>query len=104
MFTYGIFKNPDTCKRAFGREVEYIEEEDWVKGYEITPISQNSASGILIADPEPESVAKGKVFGLSKKELAIVDRIEGITYKRIDVRTKKGHGAIMYIRNVNTIN
>lgn len=95
-FTYGIFTSPEVCKRALGRDVEYIESEDTVQGYDI------KGSGILMAYPSLDSTAQGKVFEVSDGEVEVIDGIEGSSYKRINITTDKGHNAFMYASNDNS--
>lgn len=81
-----------------------IEQEDEVESFTLYKVNPHYPAAVprLI----PGYSIKGEVYGIDEFTLERLDRLEGYPnlYDRVEVETKKGHRAIMYIWNGSPLN
>lgn len=95
LFAYGTLMLPDIQQELFGRELEgendilnnYIKNEITIDN-EVYPCVDGSAG----------NTTQGVLYKIASKELVLVDKYEGIEYKRIKVVLSSGLEAWVYVR------
>ncbi|MHC1479833.1 gamma-glutamylcyclotransferase family protein [Frateuria aurantia] len=106
LFSYGTLQLEQVQLESFGRPLDG--EADAMPGYrqtllEITDPEVLARSGqrfhpIVSRSDDPAQEVAGKVFRISRAELAAADRYEVADYQRVAVTLKSGREAWVYIQ------
>lgn len=106
LFSYGTLQFESVQLATFGRLLEG--SDDAMPGYrkdmlEITDLAVIQTSGerfhpIVRLSDDPTDAVEGKVFSITRKELAAADKYEVSDYIRIEVTLRSGLSAWVYVR------
>jgi len=92
IFTYGTLMFPEIWDRVVG--CKYYGIEATISGYQRKRI-RNKAYPALVPG-KPYDTVKGILYlDVSPEHLQVLDRFEGETYKRIEVRCKTAEGKVL---------
>jgi hypothetical protein len=107
LFSYGTLQQEGVQIASFGRLLKGA--VDALPGYkqsmieiadpEVVRKSGKRFHPIVAASDDPTDEVPGKVFEITRAELAAADAYEVSDYKRILVRLKSGADAFVYVRN-----
>ncbi len=106
LFSYGTLQYPEVQKASFGRLLEGFDDE--ILGFrremvEITDPDVLAKSGerfhpIVIPSANIGDAVVGKVFKITKDELAAADAYEVSDYKRVEAKLRSGAKAWVYVK------
>jgi gamma-glutamylcyclotransferase (GGCT)/AIG2-like uncharacterized protein YtfP len=93
LFVYGTLMNPLVQQRVFGRTAPG--EADRLTGYRKDLI--HLGSGVFpIIRPKGDGVVEGMIIQVTPEELKLIDRYEGLAYRRVRVGLVSGREAWVY--------
>lgn len=92
LFIYGTLRDRDVCEKVLGRPVS---------GDDISPATATNFAIFKVADvsypcllPVAGATAIGaRLSGLSEQDIAILDRFEGVNYRRVPIAISLGDGS-----------
>lgn len=98
IFSYGTLRNENIQLKEFNNLFKTEKNIETVENYKIEKIVLDNET-YKIAIPTKGYSIKGQIVDIPNKLIDLIDKWEGESYKRIQVKTQSGIECMMYIKN-----
>ena len=99
LFSYGTLCQKDVQLSEFGQEF-YVEPHlDYIVGWDIIQVKMyGEYCKVAIPNPESTSAIFGAIVHIPEEMIPMVDKYEGLEYKKVNIKTLSDVDCIMYVK------